>query len=110
MCCVRKVIWIPTVVLVLLIAGVVVAMNVYDHKQRDRIAPGIAIGGIDIGGLKAADARAKVGNQLHAPLNQDVKITAAGHHYTLAAEKLKRRVDVDTLVDDAVRMSHRGGI
>jgi lipoprotein-anchoring transpeptidase ErfK/SrfK len=107
---VRRVIWIPAVVLVLLAGVVVVAMSVYDHKQRDGIAPGIEIGGIPVGGLKAADARAKVGNQLHAPLNQDVVITASGHRYTLAAEQLHRRVDVDALVDEAVRMSHRGGI
>ena len=106
----RKAIWIPAVVVVVLAGAAVAAMNVYDHKQRDRIAPGIAIGGIPIGGLKAADAKAKVGNQLHAPLNQDVVITAAGHRYTLAAERLHRRVDVQGLVDEAVRMSHRGGI
>jgi len=110
MCCVRRVIWIPAVLVVLLLGAVVVAMNVYDHKQRDRVAPGITIGGIPIGGLKAPDAKAKVSNQLHAPLNQDVVITAAGHRYTLAAEKLRRRVDVNGLVDEAVRMSHRGGI
>jgi lipoprotein-anchoring transpeptidase ErfK/SrfK len=107
---VRRVIWIPMVVVVVLVGAVVVAMNVYDHKQRDRIAPGIAIGGIPVGGLKAADAKAKVANRLHAPLNQDVVITAAGHHYTLAAAQLDRRVDVDALVNEAVRMSHRGGI
>jgi lipoprotein-anchoring transpeptidase ErfK/SrfK len=95
---------------VVLVGAVVVAMNVYDHKQRDRIAPGIAIGGIPVGKLTADDARAKVGNELHAPLNQDVVITAGGHRYTLAAEKLKRRVDVDGLVDEAVRISHKGGI
>ena len=107
---VRRVIWIPAVVVVLLAGAVVVAVIVYDHKQRDRIAPGIAIGGMPVGGLQAADAQAKVGNQLHAPLNQDVVITAAGHRYTLAAEQLHRRVDVDALVDEAVRLSHRGGI
>jgi lipoprotein-anchoring transpeptidase ErfK/SrfK len=107
---VRKAIWIPVVLLVVLAGALVAAMNVYDHKQRDRIAPGIAIGGIPIGGLKAADARAKVANTLHAPLNQDVTISASGHHYTLAAERLHRRVDVDALVAEAVRMSHRGGI
>src|SRR3954452_19524748 len=98
------------VVLVLLAGAVVAAMNVYDHKQRDRIAPGIEIGGIPVGGLRGADARATIGNRVAAPLHQGGGIGAAGHHYTLAAEKLHRRVDVDALVDEAVRMSHRGGI
>ena len=97
-------------VVVVLAGAAVAAINVYDHKQRDRIAPGISIGGIPVGDLTAADARAKVGNALHAPLNQDVVIHAGGHRYTLAAERLHRRVDVDALVDEAVSMSHRGGI
>jgi lipoprotein-anchoring transpeptidase ErfK/SrfK len=107
---VRKVIWIPALLLVVLAGAAVAALNVYDHQQRDRIAPGIEIGGIAVGELKAADARAKVDNTLHAPLNQDVVIKAAGHRYMLAAERLHRRVDVDALVDEAVRMSHQGGI
>ncbi len=107
---VRRWIWVPVVVLVMLTGAVVAGMNVYDHKQRDKIAPGISIGAIPVGGLTAADARAKVGNALHAPLNQDVVIHAGGHRYTLAADRLHRRVDVDALVDEAVGMSHKGGI
>jgi lipoprotein-anchoring transpeptidase ErfK/SrfK len=83
---------------------------VYDHKQRDKIAPGIEIGGIPVGKLTRAEAVGKVVNSLHAQLNQDVTIKAGGHDYTLAADKLNRHVDVEGLVDDAVTMSHKGGI
>jgi len=98
------------VALIVLVGAAIAAMNVYDHKQRDKIAPGIQIGGIPVGKLTRAEAVGKVVNSLHAQLNQDVTIKAGGHDYTLAADKLDRHVDVDALVDDAVTMSHKGGI
>lgn len=97
-------------VVVVLAAAAVAAINVYDHKQRDKIAPGIQIGGVPVGKLTAAQARAKVDASLHESLNQDVTVKAGKHKYTLAAEKLQRHVDVPGLVDRAVGMSHKGGI
>jgi lipoprotein-anchoring transpeptidase ErfK/SrfK len=107
---VRRAIWIPAAAVVVLAAAAVAAISVYDHKQRDKIAPGIAINGVAVGKLTAAQARAKVEASLHAPLNQDVTVRAGDHHYTLAADKLHRRVDVAAVVDQAVGMSHKGGI
>lgn len=106
----RRAVWIPAAAVVVLVIAAVVAINVYDRGQRDRIAPGISIGGVQVGKLTAAEARAKVANSLHAPLNHDVTVRAGDHRYTLAAAKLKRRVDVAGLVDEAVALSHRGGI
>jgi lipoprotein-anchoring transpeptidase ErfK/SrfK len=107
---VRRALWIPAAVLVVLVVAAVVAMNVYDHGRRDRIAPGIAIGGVPVGTLTDAQARAKVDAALHERLNQDVVVRAGEHRFTLAAEKLHRHVDVAALVSEAVGMSHRGGI
>jgi lipoprotein-anchoring transpeptidase ErfK/SrfK len=98
------------VALVVLVVAAVVAMNVYDRRQRDKIAPGIAIGGVPVGRLTDAQARAKVQDALHEPLNQDVVVRAGDHRYTLAAARLHRHVDVAWLVSEAVAMSHRGGI
>jgi lipoprotein-anchoring transpeptidase ErfK/SrfK len=107
---VRKAIWIPAVVLVVLAGAAVAAINVYDHSRRDKIAPGISIGDVPVGKLTAAQARAKVAASLHDPLNRDVVVRAGGHRYTLAAQKLHRRVDVAALVAEAVALSHKGGI
>jgi lipoprotein-anchoring transpeptidase ErfK/SrfK len=107
---VRKLVWVPAVAVVVVAGGAVAAMNVYDHKQRDRIAPGISIGKVAVGNLTAAQAREKVANELHTQLNQDVTIKAGGHRYTLSGADLDRRVNVEDLVDQAVTMSHKGGI
>jgi lipoprotein-anchoring transpeptidase ErfK/SrfK len=107
---VRRAIWIPAAVIVVLAAAAVAAISVYDHRQRDKIAPGVSINGVAVGKLTAAQARAKVEASLRAPLSRDVVVRAGDHRYTLAAAKLHRRVDVAALVDQAVGMSHKGGI
>src|SRR5690242_551123 len=61
---VRKLVWVPAVAVVVVAGGAVGAMNVYDHKQRDRIAPGIMIGKVAVGNLTAVQAREKVTNSL----------------------------------------------
>jgi lipoprotein-anchoring transpeptidase ErfK/SrfK len=107
---VRKAIWIPAAAFAVLAVAAVAAIAVYDHEQRDKIAPGISIGAVPVGRLSAAEARTKVANALHAPLNQDVVIRAGGRSFTLAAARLHRHVAVDALVDHAVAISHDGGI
>jgi lipoprotein-anchoring transpeptidase ErfK/SrfK len=98
------------VALVVLAAAAVAAINVYDHGQRDKLAPGIAIGGVPVGRLTDAQARTKVEAALSEPLNQDVVVSAGDHRFTLPATKLQRHVDVAALVSQAVGLSHRGGI
>jgi hypothetical protein len=107
---VRRAIWIPAAVIVVLAAAAVAAIDVYDHKQRDKIAPGISIGTVPVGKLTAAQARAKVEASLSADLNQDVRVRAGTHEFTLTGAKLARHVDVAALVGQAVGMSHHGGI
>ena len=36
------------------------ALYAYDHGHRDKIAKGVAVAGIDVGGLSAAQARARL--------------------------------------------------
>jgi lipoprotein-anchoring transpeptidase ErfK/SrfK len=107
---VRRAIWFPAAAIVVLVAAAVATINVYDHKQRDKIAPGISIGSIPVGKLTAAEAQAKVQESLSEHLSQDVHVRAGDHSFTLKGEKLERHVDVASLVDQAVAMSHRGGI
>jgi lipoprotein-anchoring transpeptidase ErfK/SrfK len=106
----RKMVWVPAAAVVVVAGGAVAAMNVYDHGRRDELAPGISIGRVAVGKLTAAQAREKVANSLHAQLDQDVTIKAGGHSYTLSGSDLDRHVDVEGLVEEAVTMSHKGGI
>jgi hypothetical protein len=103
----------------LLIAGVsavtmllllAVGVWAYDDSQKDQIAPGISIGGVDIGGRSADSARKIIKNEVVAPLRQPVVVSYAGQEYTLTSAELRQRADVEGMVDDAIEQSREGGL
>src|SRR5262245_385022 len=107
---VRRAIWIPVLVVVILGAGSATAAAVYDHGRRDTIAPGITIAGVPVGDMKAADARAKVEAALRKPLDRTFVVHAGGHTFHLSAEALATSAAVAPLVDQAVARSRKGGL
>ncbi len=92
--------------LVLLVA----AMFVYDHARRDRIAAGVSIGGVPVGGLSEAAARAKVQRELIAPLERPVDVRSGGRVWTLGAREAGVGVDAQALVARALAASRGGSI
>jgi L,D-transpeptidase catalytic domain/Putative peptidoglycan binding domain len=82
----------------------------YDNAQKDQIATGITIGGIDVGGRSTDSARKIIRNEVVAPLKQPVVVSYAGEEYTLTAARLRQKADIDGMVDDAVEESREGGL
>jgi lipoprotein-anchoring transpeptidase ErfK/SrfK len=82
----------------------------YDNSQEDQIAPGVQIGGVDVGGRSADSARKVIKSEVVAPLRQPVVVTYAGQEYTLTSTQLRQRADVDGMVDDAIEASREGGL
>jgi len=107
---VRKAIWIPLLVVVLLAAAGTAAAAVYDHGRRDRIAEGVVVAGVPIGGLDARAARAKVDAALRRSLDRDVAVHAGGKRFHLPAEQLDARANPAPLIDEALRRSRQGGL
>jgi lipoprotein-anchoring transpeptidase ErfK/SrfK len=107
---VRKAIWIPLLVVVVLAGAGTAAAAVYDHGRRDRIAEGIAIAGVPVGGLDAAAARAKVDAALRRSLGRDIAVHAGGKSFHLTAERLDARANPGPLIEQAVRRSRQGGL
>ncbi|HEX3910194.1 MAG TPA: L,D-transpeptidase family protein [Solirubrobacteraceae bacterium] len=101
-----------------LVAGLVVgaivllaaAMFIYDHARRDRIARGVSIAGVPVGGLSEADARAKIERDLISELNRPVKIHSGSHRWTLSARRAGVTVDAANMVSQAVEASRQGSI
>jgi lipoprotein-anchoring transpeptidase ErfK/SrfK len=92
---------------VVVLAG---AMYAYDHGRREDIAHGIKIGGVNVGGLRAAAARSKIEHDLIAPLNQPVTVRSGTHTWTLSAGQAGLTVDAASMVDRAVSDSRSGSI
>ncbi|HEU5252546.1 MAG TPA: L,D-transpeptidase/peptidoglycan binding protein [Solirubrobacterales bacterium] len=94
----------------LLLVLVVGAAYAYDSSQKDKIADGVTIGGVDVGGLDEEEAAAKVHRKLVAPLQDSLEVTFRKRSWELPGEQLKVRADLDAAVEEALEDSQEGGL
>jgi lipoprotein-anchoring transpeptidase ErfK/SrfK len=94
-----------TLAVLLVSAGVVYA---YDASRTDRIAQGMRIGGVDVGGLSKNEANARLGERLVTPLEQGVVVEAGDRRFRLTAREARVRINSGELVDQAVDASREG--
>jgi lipoprotein-anchoring transpeptidase ErfK/SrfK len=96
----------------LITMGLLLAVGVwaYDDAQKDKIAPGVEVGGVDVGGRDADAARKIIEDEVVAPLKQPVVVSYDGKDYTLGAKRLQAKADVDGMVQEAIDRSRQGNI
>lgn len=82
----------------------------YDSAQKDKIADGVTVAGVDVGGMDADEARAAVRRELLSPLRHELEVSLGSETWTLPGEKLKVRANIDEAVDEAVAESQDGGL
>jgi L,D-transpeptidase catalytic domain/Putative peptidoglycan binding domain len=99
---------IVAVVAFLLVAAI--GAYAYDSSRSDQIAEGVTIGGVDVGGLTADEARDLVDHQLVEPLRDHVTARFEGVQYRISPGELEIRSDVDAMVDRALEESREGGL
>ena len=95
------------VVLLVAAAGGIYA---YDHAREHRIAKGITVGGVDVGGLEQGAAKAKLRAAVLEPLNKPVVARYHGRRFTLTPARARVGVDIDGSVMRAVERSRSGNI
>jgi lipoprotein-anchoring transpeptidase ErfK/SrfK len=98
-----------------IVAIVIVALGAagayaYDSSQKDKIADGVHIAGVDVGGMTEDEAAAVVQRRLLAPLRHSLRVSFDGQSWKLPGAKLKVRADVDEAVEEAVADSQDGGL
>lgn len=105
----KKILIIPAVLLVfvLVATGGVFA---YDGAQTERIAEGITVAGIAVGGLERATARARLERELVAALEQPIRVHHDTSTWILGAREARIKTNVDQAVDEAVARSEENGI
>ncbi|MBN9624122.1 MAG: L,D-transpeptidase/peptidoglycan binding protein, partial [Actinobacteria bacterium] len=106
----RKTIIIIATAALFVAALAVAAAYAYDRSQDGKIANGVTIDGIDVGGMDAEDAEAKVRRQLLRPLEEPLRATFREQKWSLPAAKLKVRADVEGAVARAVEVSREGDL
>jgi lipoprotein-anchoring transpeptidase ErfK/SrfK len=106
----RHKIGIATSVAVAMLLLLAVGVWAYDDAQKDQIAPGVTVGGVDIGGRDADSARKIIKREVVAPLRQPIVVGYEGEEYTLSPNQLKTTADVDGMVQEAIDRSREGGL
>jgi hypothetical protein len=101
---------IAALIAALLLVVVVGGAYAYDSSQKDQIADGVTIAGVDVSGLNEEEAAAKVRRKLLAPLQHSLKVSFDGETWKLPGQKLKIRADIDAAVAEAVEDSQEGGL
>jgi lipoprotein-anchoring transpeptidase ErfK/SrfK len=95
-------------VAILLLAAV--GAYAWDSTRNDQIADGITIGGVNVGGMTADEARQAVDKELVAPLRRKVTVTYDGVKYQLSPERSGISSNVNGMVDEALSKSQEGGL
>jgi hypothetical protein len=88
-------------VLALLGAGTAYAAYRYDRSTSDRILPGIAVAGIDVGGMRRDQAIREVQERAEERLTDDLAVQAGGVTWTVTPSALGVTADVAAAVDRA---------
>jgi lipoprotein-anchoring transpeptidase ErfK/SrfK len=101
---------IALVVAVLVLVLGAVGAYAYDSSQDGKIADGVTIAGVDVGGMSEAQAERAVRRRLLAPLRHSLRVGYDGERWTLPGRRLKLRADIDRAVEEAVEESRDGGL
>jgi len=94
--------------MLLVIVGLGVAVVVLDNRAEGKIADGVKVGDVDVGGMTEQEAKTKVRQELLAPLDDPVIVRHHGESWKLSAAKAKIQADVDGMVADALKRSEGG--
>ncbi len=97
----------------LLVVGLLAAAGgvyAYDSGREDTIADGVTIGGVDVGGMNADAAEAKLRAAVVDPLNRPVRVRYKDERFRLTPQRAGISVDVASSVDAAVASSREGNM
>jgi len=102
--------------IIISVAGLVVVLAsaggvyAYDSSRSDTITKGVKVGAVDVGGLTAAAAKAKLRAQYVSQLRKPLVLVAGETEFPLSAREAKIQADVDDMVADAVKTGRKGSI
>src|SRR3954447_21725538 len=86
----------------------VVGVLVHDARRSDRVAEGVRVGAVDVGGLSRSEAQRSVTARYGRAVAHAVVVTWHGRRFTLPESTSGVHVDAAATVDAAVARS-RGG-
>ena len=106
----RQLSFIALAVSLILLVGGAVAVYAYDAARDDLIAHGVTAGGVDVGGMRASEARAALTERLALPLERPVTIAYRSRRFRLSAARAGVRTDIEGMVQEALAASRDGNL
>jgi len=97
-------------VLLLVLVGGAVAAFAYDSSRDDLIAKGVTVAGVDVGGMRTAQATRVIQRELQKPLERPITVKRGKTRFTLSAQDAGVKADVGGMVDEALEASRDGTI
>jgi hypothetical protein len=82
----------------------------WDQSRADLIAEGVQVAGIDVGGLRAPEARELLQAELGQRLSRPVRLVYGHHGFTVHPSRAGLRIDAAHMVDAAVDLSRQGDL
>ena len=98
------------VAVVVFLIGGAVAAYAYDGSQKDEIAEGVVVSGVDVSGMSRDEATTALQNKVLAPQRKPVEVTYGKKVYRLPVKELKIKADIETGVDRAFEESREGSL
>jgi lipoprotein-anchoring transpeptidase ErfK/SrfK len=105
----RRLIAVFVLTVTVLLAGAG-SLYAFDRSAKTKIADGVTVNGVAVGGLTPAQARAKLSDALLKPLDRPVSVRYKGRRFTLTPQQAQVAVDIDGSVDRAMEASQAGSI
>ena len=107
---VKRAVLVVAGLLVVLLAGAAGGVYAFDTSRRDVIADGVVVGGVEIGGLHAHDARARLRRVLGSRFFRPVTLTHPETRFVLSPAAAQIEVDVAGMVGEALVRSRSGNM
>lgn len=104
----RKILIVLGALVVVLAGAAAAAAWRYDEGRRDRLAEGIVIAGVDVGGLRAAEARAALEAKVAEPLRQPIGALYRNGQFVFSPTEADVATNLERMVDEALAASRRG--
>jgi L,D-transpeptidase catalytic domain/Putative peptidoglycan binding domain len=96
-----------TVTVLLVGAG---SLYAFDRSHKTKIAEGVKVNGVDVGGMRASAARVKLRAALLEPLDRPVVARYEGHRFRLTPRQAAIGIDIDGSVRRALYASREGSM
>jgi lipoprotein-anchoring transpeptidase ErfK/SrfK len=82
----------------------------YDHARVDRIAPGVRVGGVPLGGLTREQAQTRLKRAILDPVRRPIVVRRGDRTWSLGPSEARIRADLTAMVDEAMARTRTGDI